>query len=140
MLVSNSIWKPISGSIRSRVEIIGTLRDAVPVDLNGSESELIDQLSRAKTLGAIIERMNKHLAAHLGKPAAEPVGRATRLIETENHARRKPNGWSWKRWTGRSRISTARMDWYRGRHSHHGRRPRRRRGGGEKLAGMASES
>ncbi len=59
-----------------RVEIIGTLRDAVPVDLNGSESELIDQLSRAKTLGAIIERMNKHLAAHLGKPAAEPVGAA----------------------------------------------------------------
>ena len=29
-----------------RVEILGTLRDSLPTDMNGSESELMDQLAR----------------------------------------------------------------------------------------------
>jgi malonyl CoA-acyl carrier protein transacylase/NAD(P)-dependent dehydrogenase (short-subunit alcohol dehydrogenase family)/acyl carrier protein len=45
-----------------RVEIVGSLRDGLPATLNGSESELMDQLSRARTLGAIIDRVSRHLA------------------------------------------------------------------------------
>ncbi|MFO0908890.1 MAG: SDR family NAD(P)-dependent oxidoreductase [Isosphaeraceae bacterium] len=40
-----------------RVEILGSLRDAAPACFVGSESTLMDQLSRARTLGAIIERL-----------------------------------------------------------------------------------
>ncbi len=44
-----------------RVEILGSLRDSLPAARNGSESELMDQLSRARTLGSIVERVNRHL-------------------------------------------------------------------------------
>jgi len=45
-----------------RVEILGTLRDGLPAGSNGSETELMDNLSRARTLGAIVDRVNRHLA------------------------------------------------------------------------------
>ena len=53
-----------------RVEILGTLRDSLPTSLNGSEAELMDQLSRAKTLGAIVKHVNSHLGnGHGGAPS-----------------------------------------------------------------------
>ena len=42
-----------------RVEILGSLRESLPWVVQGSESELMDQLSRARTLGAIVEKMNR---------------------------------------------------------------------------------
>ena len=59
-----------------RIEILGSLRDTLPT-LNGSESELMDQLSRARTLGAIIERVNSHLDQHAPK-AIKPGSHASK--------------------------------------------------------------
>jgi acyl transferase domain-containing protein/NAD(P)H-dependent flavin oxidoreductase YrpB (nitropropane dioxygenase family)/NAD(P)-dependent dehydrogenase (short-subunit alcohol dehydrogenase family) len=46
-----------------RVEILGTLRETLPWSLNGSEAELMEELARARTLGAIIERMSAHVTS-----------------------------------------------------------------------------
>jgi len=51
-----------------RVEILGTLRESLPDGRAGSETELMDQLSRAKTLGAIVDRVGRHLS-----PATAPA-------------------------------------------------------------------
>ena len=45
-----------------RVEILGTLRDSLPDSDDGFSSELMDQLSRARTLGSIVDRIEKGLA------------------------------------------------------------------------------
>ncbi len=51
-----------------RVEILGSLRDELPnVGQNGSETELMEQLTRAKTLGAIVDRANRHINLRNGK-------------------------------------------------------------------------
>ena len=42
-----------------RVEILGSLREALPSIVFGSDPEMMDQLSRARTLGAIVERLFK---------------------------------------------------------------------------------
>ena len=65
-----------------RVEIIGSLRDAVPVALNGSESDLMDQLARARTLGAILEKMNRYVSLLEG----ERNGRAKNLVPAQEEA------------------------------------------------------
>jgi acyl transferase domain-containing protein/NAD(P)H-dependent flavin oxidoreductase YrpB (nitropropane dioxygenase family) len=44
-----------------RVEILGSLRDALPPASFGSGSEMMDQLSRAQTLGAIVDRVDQAL-------------------------------------------------------------------------------
>lgn len=44
-----------------RVEILGTLRDSLPDDRNGSESDLMEHLAGARTLGAIVDRVDLHL-------------------------------------------------------------------------------
>ena len=78
-----------------RVEILGSLRDAIPAALVRSESELMDQLTRAKTLGAIIERMSRHLAPREEKREAgsgghNPVNGRPKVAEgsTRNRVRR----------------------------------------------------
>jgi acyl transferase domain-containing protein/NAD(P)H-dependent flavin oxidoreductase YrpB (nitropropane dioxygenase family) len=55
-----------------RVEILGTLRESFPERFAGSESTALDQLTRARTLGAIVE--------YLGQAVAELVPIA---IQTE---------------------------------------------------------
>ena len=63
-----------------RVEILGTLRDALPSWPNGSESELMDQLARARTLGAIVDRVSKHLGP-LPTPIVPTNGHTTNRLE-----------------------------------------------------------
>ncbi|MBV8228641.1 MAG: acyltransferase domain-containing protein, partial [Planctomycetaceae bacterium] len=46
-----------------RVEILGSLREALPSSAFGSDSEMMDQLSRARTLGAIVDRLARALDA-----------------------------------------------------------------------------
>src|SRR5262249_58705047 len=59
-----------------RVEILGSLRDAVPALSLGSDSDTMDHLSRAKTLGAIVERLEKNLADTSGPAGGPPAGPA----------------------------------------------------------------
>ena len=76
-----------------RVEILGTLRDSIADRFHGSESDLMDQLARARTLGAIVERLeqfhpgpdghvhrngDRNGQAH-SHPAVEPEPEATPL-------------------------------------------------------------
>ncbi len=58
-----------------RVEILGSLRDALPNFPRGSNTEMMDQLSRAKTLGAIVERVTKAMNSGSGE-VAQPSPRA----------------------------------------------------------------
>src|SRR5262249_42097618 len=52
-----------------RVEILGSLRDSVPgLGLRG-DGEVMDHLSRARTLGAIVERLGRELDGHSDSPA-----------------------------------------------------------------------
>lgn len=44
-----------------RVEILGSLREALPKSGAGSTSDLMDQLARARTLGAIVEKVERGL-------------------------------------------------------------------------------
>ncbi|AGA29701.1 polyketide synthase family protein [Singulisphaera acidiphila DSM 18658] len=44
-----------------RVEILGTLREVLPGSGLGSNTDLMDQLSRARTLGAIVEKVERGL-------------------------------------------------------------------------------
>ena len=55
-----------------RVEILGTLRDALPSFPRDSSTELMDQLSRARTLGAIVERVSKAMGASQGTRILPP--------------------------------------------------------------------
>ena len=55
-----------------RVEILGSLRDALPDRVFGRESETMDQLSRARTMGAIVDRIAKGLEAE-AVPEIEPT-------------------------------------------------------------------
>ena len=76
-----------------RVEILGTLRDGVP-GLNGaSNASTMDALSRARTLGAIVDRVfdihSRHTAnGSTTKPAAE---RPTSTPTTLNRTAAKPS-------------------------------------------------
>ncbi|MGE3818630.1 MAG: SDR family NAD(P)-dependent oxidoreductase [Isosphaeraceae bacterium] len=42
-----------------RVEILGSLRDSFPERFDGSESDVMERLSRARTLGAIVEELDR---------------------------------------------------------------------------------
>ena len=53
-----------------RVEILGSLREALPSSAFGSDSEMMDQLSRARTLGAIVERLARTLDVTRPREAA----------------------------------------------------------------------
>ena len=55
-----------------RVEILGTLRDALSAVGDGSDSELMEQLSRARTLGAIVERVARR-PAQSGNDRRHPI-------------------------------------------------------------------
>ena len=57
-----------------RVEILGTLRDAVPTLGESSDPSTMDALSRAKTLGAIVETVVEVVRKlETGKPGTEPT-------------------------------------------------------------------
>jgi acyl transferase domain-containing protein/NAD(P)H-dependent flavin oxidoreductase YrpB (nitropropane dioxygenase family)/NAD(P)-dependent dehydrogenase (short-subunit alcohol dehydrogenase family) len=64
-----------------RVEILGTLRDSLPALNGGSESEMMDQLSRARTLGAIVEHVTRRLASRAGNGVS--IGSAVRRMTIE---------------------------------------------------------
>lgn len=55
-----------------RVEILGSLRDTLPDSVFGANAEMMDQLARARTLGAIVDRVAKAKDA-LRAPKPEPV-------------------------------------------------------------------
>lgn len=60
-----------------RVEILGSLREALPASGPGFSSETMDQLSRARTLGAIVERVSRALklnGTHAGPAGAHAAG------------------------------------------------------------------
>lgn len=61
-----------------RVEILGTLRDGLPALASGPDSEvdLIDQLSRARTLGEIVARVDRALGGRDAATEEGPSGRA----------------------------------------------------------------
>ena len=61
-----------------RVEILGTLRDSLPEMVERGESGLMDQLARAKTLGAIVDRLRRHLG-----PAPPPFS-TTEVVPVES--------------------------------------------------------
>jgi NAD(P)-dependent dehydrogenase (short-subunit alcohol dehydrogenase family)/acyl carrier protein len=61
-----------------RVEIVGSLRDELNGSVSGAESDLMDQLARARTLGAIIERVKRHLSPPRDVAQAGAAGRTTR--------------------------------------------------------------
>jgi len=71
-----------------RVEILGTLRESVPALDGPSDSSAMDSLSRARTLGAIVERVEeiarRHASRNGGSPTGLPMspGDATRLPPT----------------------------------------------------------
>lgn len=54
-----------------RVEILGTLRELLPGNALGSSTDLMDQLSRARTLGVIVEKVERALKA--GRTTAAPA-------------------------------------------------------------------
>ncbi len=58
-----------------RVEILGTLRDSIPALERSTDSALMDQLTRAKTLGDIVQRVEAKLATTA--VAAQPAKAAT---------------------------------------------------------------
>ncbi len=70
-----------------RVEILGTLRDALPAGRNGSESDLMDQLARARTLGAIVERVSRHLGP-IPAPKVAANGHAETVKAVQSSVRR----------------------------------------------------
>ncbi len=53
-----------------RVEILGSLREALSSSVFGSDSEMMDQLSRVRTLGAIVDRLARALDANRPREAA----------------------------------------------------------------------
>jgi acyl transferase domain-containing protein/NAD(P)H-dependent flavin oxidoreductase YrpB (nitropropane dioxygenase family)/NAD(P)-dependent dehydrogenase (short-subunit alcohol dehydrogenase family) len=59
-----------------RVEILGTLRDAVPWLNGSSDSSTMDALSRARTLGAIVDRVVE-IASRNGSSPAGVAGKAS---------------------------------------------------------------
>jgi acyl transferase domain-containing protein/NAD(P)H-dependent flavin oxidoreductase YrpB (nitropropane dioxygenase family) len=63
-----------------RVEILGSLRDGLPALASGpgAETELMDQLSRARTLGEIVTRVNRALG---NPPVGEKNGSPPAAIE-----------------------------------------------------------
>jgi acyl transferase domain-containing protein/NAD(P)H-dependent flavin oxidoreductase YrpB (nitropropane dioxygenase family)/NAD(P)-dependent dehydrogenase (short-subunit alcohol dehydrogenase family) len=67
-----------------RVEILGSLRDSLPAQAIGSDSETMDQLSRARTLGAIVDRIGRNLADGprvIGREAISvPIGSAAASV------------------------------------------------------------
>jgi NAD(P)-dependent dehydrogenase (short-subunit alcohol dehydrogenase family) len=65
-----------------RVEILGTVRDELTIPILGSESELMDQLSRARTLGAIVERLAQRSTD--GLPAIRQNGSVSVLEQPES--------------------------------------------------------
>jgi NAD(P)-dependent dehydrogenase (short-subunit alcohol dehydrogenase family)/acyl carrier protein len=70
-----------------RVEILGTLRESLPPGRNGSESELMDQLSGARTLGAIVERVSRHIG-----PGSQQLDRAGVAPEASKRLTPSQNG------------------------------------------------
>jgi malonyl CoA-acyl carrier protein transacylase len=54
-----------------RVEILGSLREALPDSAPGFDSDLMDQLARARTLGAIVARIEQVIGERRSK-ASEP--------------------------------------------------------------------
>ena len=101
-----------------RVEILGSLRDGLPALASGpgAEVELMDQLSRARTLGEIVAKVERAL----GTPTAPPTARnrpPRRRSEARTRSRSEPRpkhaerkrlpcgGWSWRwsrhRWSRR---------------------------------------
>ncbi|MBV8078292.1 MAG: acyltransferase domain-containing protein, partial [Planctomycetaceae bacterium] len=58
-----------------RVEILGSLRDALPAPAFDNDSEMMDQLARTRTLGAIVDRVGRALESSRGADgfAAEPA-------------------------------------------------------------------
>ena len=72
-----------------RVEILGTLREAAPTLDLGGEGTLMDQLSRARTLGTIVELIGRRTPALVVAPPADepatesrpsPVAAVRRLV------------------------------------------------------------
>ena len=98
-----------------RVEILGSLREALPASAFGSDAELMDQLSRARTLGAIVERLARTLDATRPREAATGPSKPPAPARGRAH---EPDA----RCAGsRSRRSTPRCpvvpegrDWWRG--------------------------
>ncbi|SIN89960.1 polyketide-type polyunsaturated fatty acid synthase PfaA [Singulisphaera sp. GP187] len=56
-----------------RVEILGTLRDVLPGTGLGSNTDLMDQLSRARTLGTIVEKVERVLKSNRPAPVSAPA-------------------------------------------------------------------
>ena len=76
-----------------RVEILGSLREALPSSAFGSDSEMMDQLSRARTLGAIVERLARTLDVTRPREAATGPSRPPAPARGQAHepdARRAP--------------------------------------------------
>ena len=72
-----------------RVEILGTLREAAPTLGLGGEGSLMDRLSRARTIGAIIELLGRGTPTRVAPPTTEtpapesrpsPVASVRRLV------------------------------------------------------------
>ena len=66
-----------------RVEILGTLRESVQILANATDSATMDALSRAKTLGAIVDRVDE--IARRQSAGSSPIAHAN-----GNGARREP--------------------------------------------------
>ncbi|RUL87437.1 type I polyketide synthase [Tautonia sociabilis] len=76
-----------------RVEILGTLRDSVDGLGARSGSSLMDSLSRAKTLGEIVARVESALSAGGGAESGRPArGTAGRAEQERGAERLAPNG------------------------------------------------
>ena len=76
-----------------RVEILGTLCEELPATRGGIPSDLMEQLSRARTLGSIVERLGRlrddtdhGLSSHDGKASDASVSSALRLEIKPSHA------------------------------------------------------
>ncbi|WP_422931056.1 SDR family NAD(P)-dependent oxidoreductase [Singulisphaera sp. PoT] len=69
-----------------RVEILGTLRDALPNFPRESGVDLMDQLSRAKTLGAIVERVNKAMGGKASPKSDRAVLTPPRAERNGSHS------------------------------------------------------
>jgi acyl transferase domain-containing protein/NAD(P)H-dependent flavin oxidoreductase YrpB (nitropropane dioxygenase family) len=82
-----------------RVEILGSLRDSLPESAFGHDSDAMDQLSRARTLGAIVDRLGKHFerttalkenpsTRAIGRPIGSPTGNG--ILHHEAHTNGAP--------------------------------------------------
>ena len=96
-----------------RVEILGKLRDTLPGLSEASDSDAMETLARAKTLGAIVDRVERIVSKPLRETALIALA-GSRIEHTSHEAeavrlRARCAGCSWRWWTPRPRAETANL-------------------------------